>query len=114
VSGKIDLENRVVAPIRHYREALTRVENLEREDSCAHRALMSTLVDLDRAMRGEVAAHLKNGVLETSAAVVARSNEARDALLEATAQLDPARLTLAGLERQLGYVPKVSMGTNHE
>lgn len=75
---------------------------------------MNTLVDLDRTMRGEVAAHLKDGLFETGAAVVARSDDAQNALVEATAQLESARLTLAALERQLGYIPEVAMGTDHE
>ncbi|MET4296313.1 hypothetical protein ABIB06_007067 [Bradyrhizobium sp. LB8.2] len=114
MSGNTDLESRVVAAIRQYREALKWVEDLEREDACAHRALKSTHVDLDRAMRGRVAPHLKDSLFEIGSAAVSRSDEAQNALAEATAQLESARLILAALERQLGYIPEVSMGTDHE
>ncbi|MCK1635422.1 hypothetical protein [Bradyrhizobium sp. 162] len=114
MSGNTDLESRVVAAIRQYRAALTRVEDLEREESCAHRALTRTLVDLGRAINDEAGPYFKGSLFEIGAAVIARSDEARNALVEATAQLESARLTLAALERQLGYIPEVSMGTKHE
>ncbi len=112
MSGNTDLESKVVAAMRQYRGALTRVEHLEREDSDAHRALTRTLVDLRHAMRGEAAPNLKDSLFETGATVVARSDEARNALVEATAKLEFARLALAALERQLGYIR--FDGTNHK
>ncbi|WP_240536579.1 hypothetical protein, partial [Bradyrhizobium genomosp. III] len=105
---------RVVAAIRHYRAALDVAENLEREDACAHRALTSTLLDLERALRGEAAPHLNNNLFETGSTAVARSDKTWADLVEATARLDSARRTLAALERQLGYLPKVSRGADHK
>ncbi|WP_249155863.1 MULTISPECIES: hypothetical protein, partial [Bradyrhizobium] len=114
MSDEPDLESRVVAAIRHYRAALDVAENLEREDACAHRALTSTLLDLERALRGEAAPHLNNNLFETGSTAVARSDKTWADLVEATARLDSARRTLAALERQLGYLPKVSRGADHK
>ncbi|GLR98607.1 MULTISPECIES: efflux RND transporter periplasmic adaptor subunit [Bradyrhizobium] len=113
MSDNTDLESRVAAAIRHYRAALDLAENLEREDACAQRALSSILLDLKRALRGEVAPHLNNSLFEIGSAAVARSDKTRDALVEATARLDSARLTLAALQQQLGYLPKVPRGADH-
>jgi len=97
MSDKIDLESRVVEAIRYYREALALVENLERKDASAHRALTSTLLDLGRAMQDEAASSLKDSLFEIGSAAVSRSDQAWAALSEATARLESARLTLAAL-----------------
>ena len=114
MSDNTGLESRTVEAIRHYREALALVEKLEREDVCAHRALTRTLLDLERALRDEAAPHLKNSLFEIGSAAVSRSDKTWADLVEATSRLESARLTLALLERQLGYIPKVSMGADHE
>ena len=114
MSDHTGLESRTVEAIRHYREALALVENLEREDACAHRALTRTLLDLARALRDEAAPHLKNSLFEIRSAAVSRSDKTWADLVEGTSRLESARLTLALLERQLGYIPKVSMGADHE
>ncbi|WGD53506.1 hypothetical protein QA641_06215 [Bradyrhizobium sp. CB1650] len=109
MSDNCDLENRTIEAIRHYREALAVVENLEREEGSAHRALTRTLLELGRAMREEDALSLKDNLFEIGSAAVSRSDEASAALSEAAARLDSARLTVAALERQLGYIPEVSV-----
>lgn len=109
MNDNTDLENRTVEAIRHYREALALVEHLEREDACAHQALTSTLLDLGRAMQDEPP-FLKNNLFEIGSAAVLRSDNAWAALSEATARLEASRLALAALEKQLGYIPEVSMG----
>ncbi len=114
MSDHTGLESRTVEAIRRYREALALVENLEREDACAHRALTRTLLDLERALRDEAAPHLKNSLFEIGSAAVSRSDKTWADLVEATSRLESARLTLVLLERQLGYIPKVSLGADHE
>ncbi|WP_108523214.1 hypothetical protein [Bradyrhizobium algeriense] len=109
MSDNADLENRTIEALRHYREALVTVENLEREEASAHRALTTTLLDLGRAILDEEAPSLKHSLFEIGSVAVSRSDEAWVALSEATARLDSARLTLAALERQLGYIPGVSI-----
>ncbi|MHC2585567.1 glucose-6-phosphate-specific signal transduction histidine kinase [Bradyrhizobium diazoefficiens] len=114
MSDNTDLESRVVAAIRRYREALELAENLEREHACAQRALSSTLLDVERAVRGEAAPHLNNDLFEIGSTAVARSDNTWADLVEATAKLDSARRTLAAVERQLGYLPKVPRVADHK
>ncbi|MBK3666376.1 hypothetical protein JJE66_34830 [Bradyrhizobium diazoefficiens] len=109
MNDKTDLENRVVEAIRHYREALAAVEQLEQEDACALQALRNTLLDLGSAMQDEAAPSPKNSLLEIGSAAVSRSDKAWATLSEATARLDAIRLTLAALVQQLGYIPEVEM-----
>lgn len=109
MSDNSDLENRTIDAIRNYREALAVVENLEREQGSSHRALTSTLLELGRAIRDGEALSLKDSLFEIGSAACSRSDEASAALSEATARLESARLTLAALERQLGYIPDVSI-----
>ncbi|MEY9643399.1 hypothetical protein ABIF66_011692 [Bradyrhizobium japonicum] len=114
MSDNTDLEGRVVEAIRYYREALARLETLEREEACTHRALTSTLVDLSRAMRDEASPHLKDSLLQISSAAISQVDKTSAAMVEATAKLESARLTLAALEGQLGYIPRVPSGSYHE
>lgn len=109
MSGNADLETRTIEALRNYREALATVEHLEREEASAHRGLMSMLPDLGCALLEENAPSLKRSLFEIGSVAVLRSDEAWTALSEATAKLDLARLTLAALEQQLGYIPGVSM-----
>lgn len=60
MSDNTDLESRMVAAIRHYRAALELAEHLERKDASAQRAVTSTLLDLERAVRDKAAPHLKH------------------------------------------------------
>ena len=103
------LESETVKAIRRYREALALVEHLEREDACAHRALRRTLLDLPRTQRNGAAPHLKKSLFEVCSAAVARSDRMAADLVEATSRLESARLSLALLVRQLGYIPKVAL-----
>jgi hypothetical protein len=103
------LENKTIEALRHYREALATIENLEREEACAHRALMIMLTDLDSALLEEGTPSLMRSLFEIGSVAVLRSDEAWTALSEATAKLDLARLTLAALEQQLAYIPGVSL-----
>lgn len=109
MSGNANLENKTVEALRHYREAFATVENLEREEASAHQALTSMLPDLGCALLEEGAPSLKRSLFEFGSAAVLLSDEARAALNEAIAKLDSARLTLAILEHQLGYIPGVSI-----
>jgi hypothetical protein len=109
MSDNANLESKTVEALRHYREALASVENLEREEASAHRALTSLLPDLGCALLEEGAPSFTRSLFEIGSVAVLRSDEAWTALNEATAKLDLARLTLAALEQQLGYIPGVSI-----
>jgi hypothetical protein len=105
VSENAYLEKKTVEALRRYRDAFAAVENLEREE----RALTSILPDLSCALLEEGAPSIRRNLFETGSVAVSRSEEAWAALSEATAKLDSARLTLAALEQQLGYIPGVSI-----
>jgi hypothetical protein len=111
MSGNTDLESKTIETLRHYREALGTVENLEREEASARQALTSMLPDLERSLLEDDAPSLKHTLFEIGSVAVLRSDEAWTALSEATAKLDSARLTLAALEQQLGYIPGVSIAS---
>ncbi|WP_024584221.1 hypothetical protein [Bradyrhizobium sp. OHSU_III] len=108
MSSNTDLESKTIEALGHYRDALATVENLEREEASAHQALSSLLPDLGRALL-EGSPSPKRSLFEIGSVAVLRSDEAWTALSEATAKLDTARLTLAALEQQLGYIPGVSI-----
>jgi hypothetical protein len=107
LSDDTDLEKKTVEALRHYREALIAVENLEREEASAHRALTNMLPDFERAILEDRAPSVRQNLFETGLVAVARSDEAWYALHEATATLEIARQALTALEQQLGYIPDV-------
>ena len=109
MSDNADLESKTVEALRHYREALATVENLEREEASAHQALTRMLPDLGCALLEGEAPSSSGRLFEIGSVAVSRSDKAWAALSEATAKLDLARLTLAALEQQLGYIPGVSI-----
>jgi hypothetical protein len=108
MNDNADLEDKTVEALRRYRAALAAVEKLEREGASAHRALTRILPDLGCALLEGEAPSLKR-LFEIGSVAVSRSDEAWAALSEATVRLDSARLTLAALELQLGYIPGVSI-----
>lgn len=109
MSVNTDLESKTIEALRHYREALGRVENLEREEASAHQALTNMLPDLSCALLEDGTPSFKRRLFEIGSVAVLRSDKSWAALSEATATLDLARLTLAALEQQLGYIPGVSI-----
>jgi hypothetical protein len=106
MSVNAELESRTIEALRHYREALATVENLEREKASAYQALTSILPDLGHALLEEDAQSLKHSLFETGSAAVSRWEEACAAFNQASAKLDSARTTLAALEQLPGYLPE--------
>jgi hypothetical protein len=66
------------------------------------------LPDIERAILEDGAPSVKEDLFQTGLAAVSRSNEAWDALSNATTTLEVARQALVALEQQLGYIPGVS------
>jgi hypothetical protein len=108
MSGNTDLESKTIEALRRYREALSTVENLERGEASAHQTLTHMLPDLGCALLEKEAPPLKH-LFGIGSVAVLRSDDAWTVLREATAKLDAARLILAALEQQLGYIPGVSI-----
>lgn len=73
-------EEKTVEALRRYREALATVENLERKEASAYRALTSMLSDLGCALLEEGAPSHKRSLIEIGSVVVSRSDEAWAAL----------------------------------
>jgi hypothetical protein len=108
LSDPADLEKKTIEALRQYRKALATVESREQAEASAQRALMGMLPDLERAILEDCAPSAKDNLFQTGLAAVSRSNEAWDALSEATTILEVARQVLVALEQQLGYIPGVS------
>ena len=76
MSGNTDVESKTIEALRHYREALATVENLEREEASAHRALTSMLPDLGCALLEEGTPSFKQRLFEIGSVAVLRSDKA--------------------------------------
>ena len=50
MSDDANLENTTAQALRHYREALAKVENLEREEASAHQGLIEMMPAFERAI----------------------------------------------------------------
>ncbi len=105
MSDDANLENTTAQALRHYREALAKVQNLEREEASAHQGLIEMMPAFERAILENRAPSVRQNLFETSVAAVARSDDSWRALNEATATLEVARQALTALEQQLGYIP---------
>lgn len=105
MSDDANLENTTAQALRHYREALAKVEKLEREEASAHQALIEMMPAFERAILENRAPSVRQNLFEPGVAAVARSDDSWRALNEATATLEVARQALTALEQQLGYIP---------
>ncbi|WP_027584396.1 hypothetical protein [Bradyrhizobium sp. Ai1a-2] len=107
MSDDLHLEEKAIEAVRFYREALAAAENSETAQALAHRVLMNMLPELERAVLEDRPPSMRSKLFDAGAKAVARLNEARQVLNEATARLEGARQALAALEVQLGYIPDV-------
>lgn len=101
------LEERTIEAVRRYRDALAAAANSEKAQARAHRALMSMLPDLERAVLEDRPPSIRKKLFDAGARAVTQLNEARQLFNEATVTLEGARQALAALEQQLGYIPDV-------
>ena len=108
MSDQADLEKKASEALGQYRKALATVESREQAEASAQRALTRMLPVLERAILEDGASSVKDNLVQTGLAAVSLSNEARDALGEATTTLEVARQALVALEQQLGYIPDVA------
>jgi hypothetical protein len=111
LSDQADLEKKTIEALEQYRKALATVERQEQAEASAQRALTRMLPDLERAILEDCAPSAKDNLVHTGLAAVSLSNEAWDALSEATTILEVARQGLVALEQQLGYITGVSKVT---
>ena len=107
LSDHFHLEERTIEAVRRYRDALAAAANSEKAQARAHRALMSMLPDLERAVLEDRPPSIRKKLFDAGARAVTQLNEARQLFNEATVTLEGARQALAALEQQLGYIPDV-------
>lgn len=100
-----DLERRAIEALRRYREALARVEEMEQEEAAARRALADWQSRAKIAILDGEASPQRSHLIQTGQAIIARLQEVRRAMSEATAALYVAHRTLAALDEELGYIP---------
>lgn len=99
-----NLERRTADALRRYREALARVEQLEQEESSARQALAEWQGRVEIAIFDGRASPGRSHLIQTGQTTIARLQEVRLAMSEATAALDLAYRALTALDDELGYI----------
>lgn len=100
-----DFERRAAEALRRYREALARVEELEEEESSARQALAEWQGRVEIAIFDGRASPGRSQLIQTGQTAIARLQEVRLAMSDATAALDLAYRALTALDDELGYIP---------
>jgi hypothetical protein len=105
VSGDADLKKKVIQAVHHYRDALAKVEELEKEEAHARQILTELLRHVEVAIVDSHASLARHDLFEAGQAAISRLNGVRRALSAATGALDETYRTLAALDQALGYIP---------
>ncbi len=88
-----------------YREALARVEALEKEEARAHQTLVEWRGRVEKSTSDPAASMAKSNFLGAGHDAISRLHNIRLAMSEATAELKSAFATLAAFDDALGYLP---------
>lgn len=105
MSENADLEKRAVEALLHYREALARVEALEKEEATAHQALVEWRGRVEKSTSDPAASIARSNLLGAGHEAISRLHNIRLAMSEATAELKSAFTTLVTFDDALGYLP---------
>lgn len=105
MSENADLEKRVIEALLRYREALARVEALEKEEATAHQALVEWRSRIEKSTSDPAASIATSVLLGTGHEAISRLHNIRLAMSEATAELKSAFTTLVAFDDTLGYLP---------
>ena len=105
MSGDADLKEKVIQAVHHYRDALAKVEELEKYEARAQQTLTELLRHVEVAVVDSHASLARHDLFEAGQAAISRLNGVRRALRDATAALDETYRTLAALDQALGYIP---------
>jgi hypothetical protein len=105
MSENSDLEKRAVEALLHYREALARVEALEKEEATAHQALVELRSRIEKSTSDPAASIARSNLLGAGHEAISRLHNIRLAMSEATAELKSAFTILAAFDDALGYLP---------
>ncbi len=105
MSKNADLENRALEALLRYREALARVEALEKEEATAHQALVEWHGRLEKST-SEIATPIERlNLIEAGQDAISRRHNIRFAMSEATAELKSAFTIVVAFDDALGYLP---------
>jgi hypothetical protein len=105
VSSDANLKEKVIQAVHHYRGALAKVEELEKEEAHAQQTLTELLRHVEVAIVDSHASLARHDLFEAGQAAISRLSRVRRALSAATAALDETYRTLAALDRALGHIP---------
>lgn len=100
-----DLERRAIEALRRYREAPAKVEELEQGEASARQALVEWQGRVEIAIFDGRASPGGSHLIQIGQTAIARLQEVRFAMSEATAALDLAYKALTALDDELGYIP---------
>lgn len=105
MSSDANLKEKVIQAAHHYRDALAKVEDLEKEEAHAQQTLTELLRHVEVAIVDSHACLARHDLFEAGQAAISRLSRVRRALSAATAALDETYRTLAALDRALGHIP---------
>lgn len=105
MSENVDLEKRALEALLHYREALAKVEALEKEEATAHQALVEWRGRVEKSTSDVVNSDARSNLIEAGQNAISRLHNIRFTMSEATAELKSAFTTLVAFDDALGYLP---------
>ncbi|TLG72594.1 hypothetical protein [Methylocystis sp. B8] len=105
MSENADFEKRALEALLRYREALARVEALEKEEATAHQALVEWHGRLEKSTSNPATPIARSNLIEAGQDAISRLHNIRFAMSEATAELKSAFTTLVAFDDALGYLP---------
>jgi DNA repair ATPase RecN len=105
MSENANLEKRALEALLRYREALARVEALEKEEAKAHQALVEWRGRVEKSTSDLATSIARSNLVEAGQDVISRLHNIRFAMSEATAGLKSAFTTLVAFDDALGYLP---------
>jgi DNA repair ATPase RecN len=105
MSENADLEKKALEALLHYREALAKVEALEREEARAHQALVEWRGRVEKSTSDAATSIARSNLVESGQNAISRLHDIRVAMSEATADLKSAFTTLVAYDDALDYLP---------
>lgn len=105
MSENADLEKRALEALLRYREALARVEALEKEEAMAHQSLVEWRGRVEKSTSDPGASIARSNLLGAGQDAISRLHNIRLAMSEATAELKSAFTILVAFDNALGYLP---------
>lgn len=105
MSENADMEKRALEALLGYRDALARVEALEKEEATARQALVDWRDRVEKLTSDIASSDARSNLAEAGQNAISRLHNIRFAMSEATAELKSAFTTLVAFDDALGYLP---------